>query len=35
MNAPVPASLLNAAQALDQVTQSWDDDIVHRLKDYG
>ncbi len=34
MNAPVPTSLFNAAQAQAQINQTWDDDIVHRLKDY-
>ena len=38
MNAPlhreIPASLLNAAQALSQVTAQWDDDIVQQLSDY-
>jgi acetylornithine deacetylase/succinyl-diaminopimelate desuccinylase-like protein len=38
MNAPlhreIPASLLNAAQALSQVTAQWDDDIVRQLADY-
>lgn len=38
MNAPlhreIPASLLNAAQALSQVTAQWDDDIVRQLTDY-
>src|SRR5450756_2618803 len=27
-------SVLNAAQALRQVSRAWDDDIVHRLEDY-
>ena len=38
MNAPlhreIPAHLLNAAQALSQVTTQWDDDIVGQLTDY-
>jgi acetylornithine deacetylase/succinyl-diaminopimelate desuccinylase-like protein len=34
MNARVPSALLNASQALDQVSQAWDRDIVHRLEDY-
>jgi len=38
MNAPlhreIPVSLLNAAQALSQVTTQWDDDIVRQLADY-
>ena len=38
MNAPlhreIPASILNAAQVLSQVTAQWDDDIVQRLTDY-
>ena len=34
MNAPVPTSLFNAALAQAQINQTWDDDIVHRLKDY-
>ncbi|WP_296448363.1 M20/M25/M40 family metallo-hydrolase, partial [Rhodoferax sp. UBA5149] len=34
MNARVPESALNAAQALGQVSRAWDEDIVHRLEDY-
>jgi acetylornithine deacetylase/succinyl-diaminopimelate desuccinylase-like protein len=38
MNAPLqremPTSILNAAQALSQVTAQWDDDIVGQLTDY-
>ncbi|MDP3709025.1 MAG: M20 family metallopeptidase [Polaromonas sp.] len=41
MNAPlqnlhreIPASILNAAQALSQVTTQWDDDIVRQLTGY-
>lgn len=34
MNARVPPSPLNAAQVLGEVSQAWDDDIVHRLEDY-
>lgn len=34
MNARVPSAALNAPQALDQVSQAWDRDIVHRLEDY-
>ncbi len=34
MNAPVPHAVLNAAQALDQVSQAWDDTIVSCLQDY-
>ncbi len=38
MNAPlhreIPASILNAAQALSQVTAQWDSDIVQQISDY-
>jgi acetylornithine deacetylase/succinyl-diaminopimelate desuccinylase-like protein len=34
MNARVPSAALNAPQALEQVSQAWDRDIVHRLEDY-
>ena len=38
MNAPlhreIPASILNAAQALTQVTEKWDGDILKQLTDY-
>ena len=34
MNARVPQSSLNAAQALGQVSRAFDNDIVHRLEDY-
>ncbi|TAH13708.1 MAG: M20/M25/M40 family metallo-hydrolase [Curvibacter sp.] len=34
MNARVPTSALNAPEALEQVSQAWDRDIVHRLEDY-
>ncbi len=34
MNARVPHSALNAAQALTQVSDQWDRDIVPQLKDY-
>ena len=38
MNAPlhreIPASILDAAQALTQVTAQWDDDILKQLTDY-
>ncbi|RZJ06919.1 MAG: M20/M25/M40 family metallo-hydrolase, partial [Haliea sp.] len=38
MNAPlhreIPADILNAARALDQVTAKWDDDILRQLTDY-
>ena len=34
MNARVPAFALNAAQALKQVSQQWDDDIVRQVTDY-
>ena len=38
MNAPlhreIPADILNAAEALSQVTAQWDDDIVRQLTDY-
>ncbi len=34
MNAPVPHAVLNAAQALDQVSQAWDATIVPSLQDY-
>jgi acetylornithine deacetylase/succinyl-diaminopimelate desuccinylase-like protein len=34
MNARIPESALNAAQALGQVSRAWDEDIVGRLSDY-
>ncbi|MEO8014799.1 MAG: peptidase M20, partial [Polaromonas sp.] len=38
MNAPlhreIPADILNAAQALSQVTAQWDGDILKQLTDY-
>ena len=34
MNARTPDSVLNAAQALGEVSQAWDDDIVSQLTDY-
>ena len=34
MNARTPESGLNAAQALGEVSQAWDDDIVGQLTDY-
>ncbi len=34
MNARVPATVLDAAQALDHATRAWDDDIVRQLTDY-
>ena len=34
MNAITPESVLNAAQALGEVSQAWDDDIVGQLTDY-
>ncbi|MDE2418637.1 MAG: M20/M25/M40 family metallo-hydrolase [Burkholderiales bacterium] len=34
MNARVPLSALNAAQALAEVSSAWDDSIVPQLKDY-
>ena len=38
MNAPlhreIPASILNAAQALTQVTAQWDSDIVRQISEY-
>ncbi len=34
MNARMPSSALNTAQALEQVSQKWDNDIVGQLKDY-
>ncbi len=34
MNARVPESALNAAQALGQVSRAWDDGIVGQLSDY-
>jgi acetylornithine deacetylase/succinyl-diaminopimelate desuccinylase-like protein len=34
MNARVPESTLNAVQALDQVSRTWDHDIVGQLTDY-
>ena len=34
MNDRVSDTLLNTAQVLGEVSQAWDDDIVHRLEDY-
>jgi len=34
MNARVPPSALNAAQALNQVSRAWDEQIVPQLTDY-
>ena len=34
MNARLPASLLNATQALTQVNQAWDNDLVAQLTNY-
>ncbi|NDA99685.1 MAG: peptidase M20, partial [Betaproteobacteria bacterium] len=34
MNARVPPSALNAAQALTQVSRAWDEQIVPQLTDY-
>ncbi|EBN0460951.1 M20/M25/M40 family metallo-hydrolase, partial [Salmonella enterica subsp. enterica serovar Dublin] len=34
MNARIPSNALNTAQALEQVSQKWDDDIVGQLKGY-
>jgi acetylornithine deacetylase/succinyl-diaminopimelate desuccinylase-like protein len=34
MNARVPTSALNTPQALSQISQAWDDDIVRQLTDY-
>lgn len=34
MTAQAPTSVLNAAQALNEINRAWDDDIVHRLEDY-
>ncbi len=34
MNARIPEFALNAAQALSQVSQKWDDDLVGQLTDY-
>jgi acetylornithine deacetylase/succinyl-diaminopimelate desuccinylase-like protein len=34
MNARIPASLLNTSQALGQVSQAWDDDLVSQLTNY-
>ena len=34
MNARVPQSMLNAAQALNQISRQWDGDIVRQLSDY-
>jgi len=34
MNARIAPSLLNATQALTQVSQAWDDDLVQQLTDY-
>ena len=34
MNAPISASLLNSAQALTQVSQAWDTDLVKQLTNY-
>lgn len=34
MNARVPTAVLNTPQALSQISQAWDDDIVKQLTDY-
>ena len=34
MNARVPSSVFDTAQALDHVSAAWDQDIVHRLTEY-
>ena len=34
MNARTPESVLNAAQALDQVSKAWDNDILAQLQAY-
>ncbi|NBW48489.1 MAG: M20/M25/M40 family metallo-hydrolase [Betaproteobacteria bacterium] len=34
MNARVPPSVFNTAQALEHVSAAWDTDIVHRLEEY-
>lgn len=34
MNAPISTSLLNSAQALTQVSQAWDTDLVKQLTNY-
>ncbi len=34
MNARVPSSVFNTAQALEHVSAAWDKDIVHRLEEY-
>ena len=34
MNARVPTSVFNTAQALEHVSAAWDTDIVHRLEEY-
>ncbi|MDH4450152.1 MAG: M20/M25/M40 family metallo-hydrolase [Rhodoferax sp.] len=34
MNARVPSSVFNTAQALEHVSAAWDQDIVHRLEEY-
>jgi acetylornithine deacetylase/succinyl-diaminopimelate desuccinylase-like protein len=34
MNARVPSSVFNTAQALEHVSAAWDTDIVHRLEEY-
>ncbi len=34
MNARVPTTVLDAAQALDHATRAWDGDIVRQLTDY-
>ena len=34
MNARLPSDALNSAQALEQISQQWDRDIVGQLKDY-
>ncbi|QDL56542.1 M20/M25/M40 family metallo-hydrolase [Rhodoferax aquaticus] len=34
MNARIPAHALNDQATLDQVSQKWDSDIVHRLEEY-
>jgi len=34
MNARIPSTILSAPQALSQISQAWDDDIVGQLTDY-
>lgn len=34
MNAPVPASVLNPSQVIEEVSRAWNEDIVQQLTDY-